>query len=74
MGRPGDYDHPDVTDPMRRILRLCREGRVCFGTTPSGAKTARDWVGRGAGFFELGSELELTARAARDEVEAYRGG
>ena len=72
MGHPADYDHPEVTGPMRRILDLCRERRVCFGTTPSGAKTARDWVRRGAGFFELGSEVELTARAARDEVEAYR--
>ena len=73
MGRPGDYDHPDVTGPMRRILRLCRERQVCFGTTPSGPETARDWVRRGAGFFELGSELELLAQGARAEVEAYGG-
>lgn len=72
MGRPGDYDHPDVAGPMGQILRLCRARGVCFGTSVSGVDAARRWVRRGARFFEMSSELDLIARGAAAEVAAYR--
>lgn len=73
MGRPGDYDHPDVAGPMAEILELCRNYDVPFGTTPSGAEAARDWVAKGARFFEAADEFEFILKAASRLVVDYRG-
>jgi 2-keto-3-deoxy-L-rhamnonate aldolase RhmA len=72
MGHPGDYDHPAVVAAMRRILELCVARGVCFGTTASGPKAAKDWIRRGARFFEMSSELDLISHGARSEVTDYR--
>lgn len=73
MGQPGAYDHPDVAGPMGRILQLCLDRGVCFGTTPSSPNAAHAWMKRGARFFEMSSEIEHIARGAAAEVAAYRG-
>jgi len=72
MGRPGDYDHPDVRRPMEKILRLCRKHGVAFGTTPSGPDAGRQWIRKGCGFFELESEQGLIAAGAAQAVATYR--
>jgi len=73
MGHPGEYDHPEVVEPMRRILRLCVKHGVAFGTTPSGPEAGEEWLRRGCRFFELASEQGLIAAGAAAEVAAYRG-
>jgi len=72
MGQPGEPDHPDVRGPMEHILELCVKHGVPFGTTVSGPDKAKDWISRGAGFFEVIDELSLLARAAAQTVDAYR--
>ena len=72
MGRPGQYDHPDVVGPMEEILELCNEHRVPFGTTASGVDGARRWVERGASFFLAADELGFIRRGAARLVEDYR--
>jgi 2-keto-3-deoxy-L-rhamnonate aldolase RhmA len=72
MGRPGDYDHPDVAGPMEKILKLCRKYNVPFGTTASGVAAARQWMKRGARFFEAVDELTLILDGARRLVAEYR--
>jgi 4-hydroxy-2-oxoheptanedioate aldolase len=72
MGRPGDYDHPDVAGPMQCILELCQKYHVPFGTTASGVAAARDWVQRGARFFETTDELALIVDGGRRLVGDYR--
>ena len=73
MGRPGDYDHPDVAGPMADILELCLRYDVPFGTTPSGSEAARDWADKGARFFEAADEFEFILTAATKMVADYRG-
>ena len=65
MGHPGEYDHPDVLKPMRRILEICRAHRVAFGTTASGLESARRWIKLGAQFFETSDEMSFIAAGAR---------
>jgi 2-keto-3-deoxy-L-rhamnonate aldolase RhmA len=72
MGHPGQYDHPEVTQPMREILRLCRKHGVAFGTTPSGRDAGMQWIKKGCQFFELASEQGLIAAGASQAVNAYR--
>ena len=72
MGRPGQYDHPDVVGPMGDILELCRKHAVPFGTTASGVDGARMWVERGASFFLAADELGLIRSGAARLVEGYR--
>ena len=72
MGHPGEYDHPEVVEPMRHILQLCVQAGVCFGTTASRPETARAWIEAGARFFEMSTEIDLIAHGARSEVAAYR--
>jgi len=72
MGHPGDYDHPDVAGPMNDILELCKKQNVPFGTTASSTTAARDWVERGAQFFETIDELTLIVQGATKLVRDYR--
>ncbi len=72
MGHPGDYDHPDVEGPMNQILEICKSNNVPFGTTASGPEAARDWIGRGARFFEAIDELTLIYEGASKLVREYR--
>ena len=72
MGHPGDYDHPEVTGPLREILALCKKHNVSFGTTASSAAAAEQWVALGAQLFETSDELALILDAARGLVGAYR--
>ena len=72
MGHPGDYDHPAVLKPMRRILEICRRSGVPFGTTAAGIDSARYWIKHGAQFFEATDELSLIAAGARELVGQYR--
>ena len=72
LGHPGDYDHPEVAGPMNEILELCKKVGVPFGTTASNAEKAKEWVEKGARFFETVDELTLIAEGARKLVNKYR--
>ena len=72
MGQPGDYDHPDVAGPMQEINDLCRKHNVAFGTTASDSDAARQWISRGARFFEAIDELSLISAGATRLVDEYR--
>ena len=72
MGRPGDYDHPDVVGPMENILALCKKHGVPFGTTPSSPERAGEWAAKGASFFETTDEIYFIYQGARQVVDAYR--
>ena len=72
MGHPGEYDHPEVAGPMGEILQICKKHGVHFGTTASNAGAAREWVGRGAQFFETADELAFIHEAASKLVHEYR--
>src|SRR6185369_279439 len=72
MGRPGDYDHPDVVGPMEQVLALCRKYGVPFGTTPASPEAAGRWAAAGARFFEAADELSLLHEAASRLVRDYR--
>ena len=72
MGHPGEYDHPDVLKPMKRILEICKAHHVPFGTTASGIESARRWVRQGTQFFEAIDELSLIAVGATEMVAQYR--
>jgi 2-keto-3-deoxy-L-rhamnonate aldolase RhmA len=72
MGRPGDYDHPEVAGPMQEILDICKNHKVPFGTTASANEAAGQWIRRGAQFFETVDELTLIAEGAARVVREYR--
>ena len=72
MGQPGNYDHPDVRGGMERILAMCKENGVMFGTTASGPEGGQDWVSLGARFFEVVDELTMLQRGGTEAVAAYR--
>jgi 2-keto-3-deoxy-L-rhamnonate aldolase RhmA len=71
MGRPGDYDHPDVTGPMEQVLVLCRKYGVPFGTTPASPEAAGRWAAADSRFFEAADELSLLHEAASRLVRDY---
>jgi 2-keto-3-deoxy-L-rhamnonate aldolase RhmA len=72
LGEPGQYDHPRVRQAMQRMLKVCKKHGVAFGTSASSPKVAAWWMGQGAQFFELASELALIGQGAGQLVEAYR--
>lgn len=72
MGHPGEYDHPDVMGPMKEILAICNKHGVSFGTTASGTEAGREWIERGALFFEAIDEFELIFQGASKLVRDYQ--
>jgi 4-hydroxy-2-oxoheptanedioate aldolase len=72
MGHPGEYEHPGVAGPMARILDLCSQHSVPFGTTAANLESAGAWIKRGARFFETVDELTLIFEGASKLVREYR--
>ena len=72
MGRPGDWDHPDVVGPAEEILDLCKAHNVPFGTTAAGIEGAGRWISKGARFFEAQDELGFIYEGASQLVREYR--
>ena len=72
FGQPGNFDHPDVAGPMEEVLEICKQHKVAFGTTPSGADAAAEWVRKGATFFETEAERTFILRGASQLVSEYR--
>lgn len=72
MGHPGDYDHPEVRSGMEKILALCKEHGVMFGTTASGPEGGQEWVSQGARFFEVIDDLTMLHQGSAGAVEPYR--
>ena len=72
MGHPGEYDHPQVAKPMRKILDLCKKHQIPFGTTASSPKAAAGWIAAGCQFFEVVDELSLIEAGAQQTISAYR--
>ena len=71
MGRPGEFDHPDITGPMQHILELCLRHNVAFGMSCSSAEAAGGWIARGARFFEVVDEMTMITRTAEQIVDEY---
>ena len=69
---PGEWDHPDVLGPMERVLDLCLQHGVPFGTSVKGHESAARWIGKGALFFEEASEMDLIRNGATAIVDGYR--
>ena len=72
LGHPGDYGHPDVKKPMEHVLELCRKHRIPWGTTAASARSAAEWVKKGASFFEADSEMNFIRVGAKHLVDEYR--
>lgn len=72
MEAPGDYNHPRVRKAMKRILELCLEHDVAFGTTASDPRAAARWVKNGCRFFEVIDELTLISHGACRIVDDYK--
>ena len=72
MGHPGEFDHPGVLKPMEEMLAICQKHGVPFGTTASGIDGARQWVGKGARFFEAYDEFFLIFESATRLINEYR--
>lgn len=72
MGHPGDYEHRDVMGPMEKILAICKQYNIPFGTTASGIEGARRWIAKGVRFFETIDELSLIMEGAARLVREYR--
>ena len=72
LGHPGDYNHPDVRGPMEKVLELCKEYGVAFGTTPANGEAAGEWAKKGATFFEADSEVGFIRAGAAALLADYK--
>jgi len=72
MGRPGEFDHPDVVGPMEEIKDIALKYKLPFGTTASGGDGAKQWINKGAQFFLAVDELDFIRESASRYVSDYR--
>ena len=72
MGRPGEFDHPDVVEPMEEIKDIALKYKLPFGTTASGGDGAKQWINKGAQFFLAVDELDFIREGASRYVSDYR--
>ena len=71
MGRPGEFDHPDVVGPMEEIKDIALKYKLPFGTTASGGDGAKQWINKGAQFFLAVDELDFIRESASRYVSDY---
>ena len=72
LGHPGEYEHPKVATAVDKILDLCLEHHVAFGTGGGDAEAARHWIRRGARFYYLEDEWSYIRSGATGRVAAIR--
>lgn len=79
VGRPGEFDHPDVARALDEVQRLVREGPKCggFHVVHSDPAQLERRIAEGYRFIAYGDDMVFLAEKLRDEaarVTRVRGG
>jgi 2-keto-3-deoxy-L-rhamnonate aldolase RhmA len=59
MGHLFELDHPEPTAAIERIFDACERHSFPFGIFAAAEVSARTWVGRGARFVTIGSDVQF---------------
>jgi 2-keto-3-deoxy-L-rhamnonate aldolase RhmA len=59
MGHLLELDHPDPAAEVERVLDACERHSFPFGIFAAAEASARTWVGRGARFVTIGSDVQF---------------
>lgn len=71
-GHPGDFQHPEVSAAVERVIAAGRNAGKVLGMYVPDAELARKWNLRGVTFFETASEVDLIAQGSRNLVRSFR--
>ncbi len=74
LGLFRQFDHPDFTRAVDRILNAARAHRKAAGIMASGADDALLWLDRGFRFVSVGSDTRMLAAATAAAYEKVRNG
>jgi 2-keto-3-deoxy-L-rhamnonate aldolase RhmA len=69
MGHRGQQDHPQVQEALKKIVAAGRAHQKILGVPVKDAAQISKFMEQGFLFFQVGSELELMARGARQILE-----
>jgi 2-keto-3-deoxy-L-rhamnonate aldolase RhmA len=72
LGVPGDFEHPQYTSAVRRILKACTDNDRAAGILASDPSAARDLINQGFRCIAYGGDVDLYSKALNDGLHAIR--
>lgn len=73
IGRPGERQHPDVLDAVRRMVDGCRRHGKAPGLLVYDVEDALEWKARGVQLITYSSEVVMMREAGRAALARIRG-
>ena len=73
MGITGQFDHPDFTKAVDRMVAACTEHGKAAGFLPASPEMARDWMTKGFRCLAYGVDVGLMQASLSSGIAAMRG-
>lgn len=72
LGRTGDIHHPEVTECVEQVIKVCNKMGVTPGLSTFDVETTKKWVEKGIRFFNFGNDtgfLFLVEKSVREILD-----
>jgi 2-keto-3-deoxy-L-rhamnonate aldolase RhmA len=74
MGIPGQPTHPKEVQAIAKVIDVCRQHNVIPGIHMSDVATLKDWIDKGMRFVSFSSDVDLLAKAGKENLVRLREG
>lgn len=72
MGIPGQFQHPDFQEAVRRIVETCKTRRKTVGILSNDIEQAKKYVRQGFRCISYGGDIWLLQRALSEGIQSIR--
>lgn len=74
LGVPGDFDHPDMLEAMKKVEEICKKKRVALGmhVIPPDYKQALEKISRGYTFLALSLDTLFLGNSVREQIKKLK--
>jgi 2-keto-3-deoxy-L-rhamnonate aldolase RhmA len=74
MGIPGRISDPREVEAIANVIDVCRKHNVIPGIHMSNVATLKDWIQKGMRFVSFSSDVDLLAKAGKENLVRLREG
>jgi 2-keto-3-deoxy-L-rhamnonate aldolase RhmA len=72
LGIPGQFDHPDFREALRRVVEACRQNGIAAGMSTDSLAEGHELLAAGFRFVAYGHDLVLLRTALRTGIDELR--
>lgn len=73
MGIPGQFNHPDFLDGLKKVIETCQKHNLGIGIQPGSLAQAQEWQALGFNVISYSADLSVYLGAMKQAVADLRG-